>query len=313
MKRIKSVRSKRAMKKRKQRQEILAVAGAGILSLFLEMWKELHEFVVTRYRVNLPLYTETGESVKIAFLSDLHGRSYGKDNRDLIAAIAKERPDYILVGGDMLTRSEEETDQTVIRLLEELVKLCPVYMANGNHEQKMRLDPLKYGERYEDYRKAAEALGVHMLVNTTKHCDMKGIPVAISGLEVPLGCYAHFRTRKLTNTDITERIGSCGKKNYQILLAHSPVYFETYAKWGADLTLSGHLHGGIICIPGYGGLITPQARLFPKYAGGIYQKDDKVNVVSRGLGTHTVNIRLFNPAEVIMLTLCPESKNPTCV
>ena len=42
------------------------------------------------------------------------------------------------------------------------------------------------------------------------------------------------------------------------------------------MTLSGHLHGGIIGLPGIGGLITPQAVLFPKYAGGIYREGKHV-------------------------------------
>ena len=86
-------------------------------------------------------------------------------------------------------------------------------------------------------------------------------------------------------------------------LAHNPIYFDSYAWWGADLTVSGHLHGGIIRIPGIGGIITPQAKLFPRYDAGQFKKNGKNLVVSRGLGTHTVNIRIFNPAELSVIRL----------
>ena len=66
--------------------------------------------------------------------------------------------------------------------------------------------------------------------------------------------------------------------------------------------LSGHLHGGIVRIPGIGGVITPQFKLFPRYSGDMYQKDGHISVVSKGLGTHTVNVRLFNPAELTAVT-----------
>ena len=100
---------------------------------------------------------------------------------------------------------------------------------------------------------------------------------------------------------IEERIGKADIAKYQILLAHNPIYTDTYLKWGADLVLSGHLHGGIVRIPGLGGVITPQFRLFPKYSGELTVKDGKSVVVSKGLGTHTIRIRFLNPADVIVL------------
>ncbi len=291
---------------RKAWMEKLAVlAGVGAFTLILEIWRELQGFVVRRFRIQLPYKTESGEAVKLIFLSDLHGKQYGNRNQELIAAIAKERPDYILIGGDLLTRDSASTERTALSLLRRLVKICPVYLANGNHEQRMRMNPEEYRGRYEKYIREVKSLGVHVLVNATEDCDMKGIPAAISGLEIPLACYAHFHSRDLKSADIKGKLGKAVRGKYQILLAHSPVYFDTYVKWGADLVLSGHLHGGVIGIPKFGGLITPQAELFPKYSGGLYRKGKRIGIVSQGLGTHTVNIRLFNPAEVVVVTLCP--------
>ena len=79
---------------------------------------------------------------------------------------------------------------------------------------------------------------------------------------------------------------------YCILMAHHPLYAETYWKWGADLVLSGHLHGGIARLPLLGGVISPQFRLFPRYSGDCYEKDGKYIVVS-------------NPAELVVLDIIP--------
>ena len=92
-------------------------------------------------------------------------------------------------------------------------------------------------------------------------------------------------------------------KSYKVLLAHNPAYVDAYKEWGADMILCGHLHGGIVRVPGIGCIITPQFFLFPKYSGELTQEGNQTIVVSRGLGTHTVNLRLFNTAEVISLKL----------
>jgi predicted MPP superfamily phosphohydrolase len=78
---------------------------------------------------------------------------------------------------------------------------------------------------------------------------------------------------------------------------------KNYVEWGADLVLSGHLHGGIVRIPGLVGAISPSFEIFPKYSGDLYYEEDTAIVVSKGLGTHTINIRLFNSAEVVVIHL----------
>ena len=103
--------------------------------------------------------------------------------------------------------------------------------------------------------------------------------------------------------EIEERVGERSGDTYRILMAHNPAYMDVYWEWGADLVLSGHLHGGVVRLPLVGGVITPQMQLFPRYSGDMYKgKDGQSCVVSRGLGTHTVNVRLYNMAELVSLT-----------
>ena len=78
---------------------------------------------------------------------------------------------------------------------------------------------------------------------------------------------------------------------------------DAYKAWGADLILSGHLHGGIVRIPFLGGVISPQAFLFPKYSGELTAEGEQAVIVSRGLGTHTIHLRLFNTPELVSVTL----------
>lgn len=310
---------RKSLKIRKNIKEAaLAAITAGSLSVVMELRRELSEFLIRRYRICVPdprgIGQDSQTTVKLVFLSDLHGKRYGTGNQELIRAVKHEKPDYILVGGDLVTRSKPKTDAIALELIRQLVKICPVYLANGNHEQKMRICTEEYGDRYEKYMAAVQETGVHVLESASEEVSMKGVPVQISGLELPVKCYARFFAQKLQIQDVRDAIGEPKEGCYQILLAHTPVFMPVYQQWGADMTLSGHLHGGIIGLPGIGGLITPQAVLFPKYAGGIYREGKHVGIVSRGLGTHTVNLRFCNPAELVSVSLefhsCENVDNP---
>ena len=127
--------------------------------------------------------------------------------------------------------------------------------------------------------------------------------VRLTGLEIPLECYTHLKRREMPEGAIKERIGNRDPEAFQVLLAHNPSYMKEYLAWGADLILSGHLHGGMVRIPGIGGVIGPDFVLFPKYSGEMRCVGDQTVIVSKGLGTHTIHIRLFNPAEVVVLSL----------
>ena len=72
--------------------------------------------------------------------------------------------------------------------------------------------------------------------------------------------------------------------------------------------LSGHVHGGIIRLPFLGGVISPALILFPKYDGGKYDIADKTLILSRGLGTHSIPVRMFNPGEMVLIDLKKRSE-----
>jgi predicted MPP superfamily phosphohydrolase len=81
----------------------------------------------------------------------------------------------------------------------------------------------------------------------------------------------------------------------------------TYAQWGADLTLSGHVHGGVVIIPFKGGLLSPERDFFPEYYGGLYSIKERKMIVNRGLGNGKFGIRIFNRPEVTVITLSNEN------
>ena len=144
---------------------------------------------------------------------------------------------------------------------------------------------------------------MRQLKNSCERIDLQKMPITVWGLELPWQCYRRFRKNELTAGQITELLGARDEGRYNILLAHNPVYFEAYAAWGAELTPAGHLHGGVIRLPYSGGVVTPQFRLFPKYDRGIFKRRGKLLVVSAGLGSHSIPIRINNPPELVVLDI----------
>ena len=241
--------------------------------------------------------------VRILVLADLHNRVYRSDVPSLLKAIREEKCDLVLCAGDMVLMkgSHFETDQA-LSLIQTLSGKVPVYLVNGNHETRMKR---RYAGEYLSYESALKKAGAVRLHNESADVSVKGMDLRITGLELD---YRYFRNRfhkDLSTEEIEALVGESGKDRFQILLAHHPKYFPVYARWGADLTLSGHLHGGIVRLPWAGGVISPDPELFPRYDHGLYEKDGSNMIVSAGLGTHTINLRINNPAELVFVDLVP--------
>lgn len=236
------------------------------------------------------------EDHTIVVLADLHCCQFGKDNHRLIKRIDDISPDYIFMPGDLVTKYMS-TDHIKIRrmlsLVDTLSKKYPIYYSPGNHE--IRLND------YDVFKEKLGEMGVIYLENRGVVFPDPGIKVY--GLDLPISWYRSHD--ELTADMIGEFMGEhrADDEHINILLAHDPRYFDAFVEWGADLTLSGHLHGGILRLPFVGGVISPYLRLFPRYDAGAYEKDGKKMIISRGLGTHHVRFRFFNLPEILIIKI----------
>jgi len=261
----------------------------------------MSKFVITHYEIISEKLNGLENEKKILFLSDLHNNCYGQKNEKLIQAVYDMKPEYILIGGDMLVGKADVSTEVAEEFVKAIAPVCPIYYANGNHEARMKAYPQVYGTHIHKYIDTLKEYGVQFLENSHVDLMWEEQRIQIHGLEIPMHCYQKFRKVTLSKEEIRACIGDAHEDCFQILLAHNPIFVDTYLDWGADLVLSGHLHGGLVRLPYFGGIITPQFRLFPKYSGELTVKNDKSVVVSKGLGTHTINIRFLNPAELIVL------------
>ena len=261
------------------------------------VWIMLYDssrFVVQNYQVSDGRIKKHSRAVVLA---DLHNKRYGRNNEALIKAIREQKPDFIFVAGDIPTAKPGRSLEPALQLLEVLVKEYPVYYGNGNHEYRMKLYPETYGDMAKRYGQALGDMGIEPLVNS--HAVLPEYGLTIYGLEIDREYYRRFRIPKMDLDYLHHTLGQVSEELYTVLLAHNPDYFPQYAAWGADLVLSGHVHGGVVRVPVLNrGVIAPSLRLFPKYDGGIFKEGRSTLVISRGLGMHTIPIRLFNPAEL---------------
>lgn len=280
------------------------IVCAGVVCA--ESIREQLDFKVTTYQIHTSKIKTGAKPKKIVFLSDLHNMEYGKKNIRLLNVVKVVRPDLILVGGDMLIGKRDRLPEPALNFVKQLPQIAPVYYANGNHEQRMKEDTVKYGNTFHVYRKALQDVGVHFLENESAVMEFDEIKLRLTGLELPRKTYEKFSRFHLGKEDIVKQVGAIqrGTDFYEILLAHNPVYYDdAYKPWGADLVLSGHLHGGVVRIPGWRGVITPQAFLFPKYSGEMTEEDGQAIVVSKGLGMHTIKFRFCNRPELVVLEI----------
>lgn len=247
------------------------------------------------------LLSGLSKECKFVLISDLHNKVYGNKNDKVIAAVKKMNPDFIVLAGDLVTSKAGEDMTPGIELVKALSKDYKVYYGLGNHESKLKLCTDKFGDKFDRLRAGIKDKNVILLENES--IDIPKSNIRITGLDLDLKYFAHFRIRKLEDGYLQKTLPQHDETKCNILIAHTPDYFEDYAKWGADLVLSGHVHGGIMRIPFLGGVIAPSYKIFPKYDGGIFKTGKSVMLLGRGMGSHTLPFRFFNPAELYEVTL----------
>jgi len=274
-------------------------AGAAALACCLRSAYERKHFVTDVYELESEKIS--GEKTFV-FLSDLHDNWFGRGQEQLFKAIDRARPDAVLIGGDMMVVKKRADLGCVLFLVRQLAKRYPVYYGNGNHESRMDRKRYLYGNQYDRFVEELKKAGVCHL--SDESADLGG-EVRISGLNLGREYYEKFASGEMEVSYIEEHVGKAAADRYQILLAHSPLFGDAYAGWGADLALSGHFHGGTIRIPGLGGLMTPQFHFFRKCCGGCFKRGSQALIVSRGLGTHSINLRLNNPSELVVIRIKP--------
>ncbi|WP_343209146.1 metallophosphoesterase [Anaerolentibacter hominis] len=249
----------------------------------------------------------------VALIADVHNCLLGPEHETLMDALRSVGPDYVMAAGDMIVGSEKCSRENALLLFEKLTDAgYPVYYGMGNHELKMeeRSGPAK--EMFRDFLNQCRQLGIRLLINESVMLRRGEDEIQVTGVQIGPEYYERLKKIQMDPSYLNRLAGIPKDGVYQILLAHNPVFHTAYAQWGADLILSGHMHGGLFRLPLIGGVISPQYIPFPKYDYGRFQEGKSTLILSRGLGSHTMSLRfLHNNPEVVFIRLIRECENGT--
>ena len=227
--------------------------------------------------------------LRIAVVADLHGEGH----QAVVEALRQERPDMILIPGDLMEDDQLANEQASgYALLREAAEIAPTFYSLGNHEIGCYHsgNPLNHPIPKLPSKQVCEAIaktGAVLLQNEI--VEHNGITVC--GLTSGIN-----GKTSVPDQQTLDRLAAT--KGFRVLLCHHPEYYIPYIqKTDIDLTVCGHAHGGQWRIFGRG-IYSPGQGLFPKYTAGVI---DQRCVISRGLGNHTWIPRIFNRRELVMI------------
>ena len=251
---------------------------------------------ITEYKIKCE---NIREKYRFAVISDLHGT----DPSLSLELLRKESPDFILAPGDVFERVDgsskkfNKMNEKGFLLLSEAAKIAPTFYSCGNHEIGgtrswafgLKLKRPSRAEWSEENKEKLCKSGVVFLDDS--YVFSNGI--AFGGLSS--GILNDGGKPDVSFVDEFS-LAACPK----ILLCHHPEYYEKYLyDKNIDLIVSGHAHGGQWSFFGRG-VFAPGQGLFPKYTAGVY---DERLVVSRGMKKGGIIPRIFNPTEVLIVSL----------
>ena len=243
------------------------------------------------YYRNLP---EAFSGYRIAVLSDIHGVEFGRDNERLVNNVKDTYPDIIVIVGDFIdeygTPSLSRQLEVAEVLVEQLVQIAPVFFVTGNHDWASGELPalLSILDRH----------GVTTLQNDFTLLRIGSQSIILAGTDDPNGPFD-----MITPEDFVARVRREQRNNFFIMLEHRNRNLPLYSELGVDLVISGHAHGGIVRLPFTDGLIGPRREILPSNTSGVNIMGDTKMVVSRGLGSPFLWMRLFNNPEVVVIEL----------
>lgn len=276
------------MKKRLTRRQALGLIGAGTLGLGVSQIGNRSDLTVERLDLQLPRWDADG--FRIGLISDLHMDSPRKADLAIRAAnlAAREKPDVLLIAGDLVTSARPHVLREAKRGLREILELgLPTYAVLGNHENWTHDVTGLIRELSASFNRQ----NARLLRNDC--VDVGG--VVVYGIDD--GIAGRDRHDVLTRSQ---------DKNV-VTLFHEPDFVDRIDA-RASLMVAGHSHGGQVCLPF--GVVVHTPRGAKKYTKGYYRSTPVPLYVSRGVGTVGPSVRMFCPPEVTLLTLTSAKSGP---
>lgn len=275
------------------KKKAAAIGAVLLLIAFIAvfLYSQNNRIETTHFDLPSRKIPERFDGFRIVQISDLHNKSFGKENAVLLRKIENEKPDIIVITGDIVDSRHTDFDVS-LHFASACVKIAPTYYVSGNHEHRF--------DNAEELFEALKNTGVTVLEDEKTEIRRDADKITLYGLSAKqkdgiLGDYG---------SQIKAVCEAKDDSGFSVLLAHYPQYLSDYAQAGFDLVFSGHAHGGQIRIPFTNkGIFAPDQGFFPEYTGGKYSENNTVMMLSRGLGNSLFPLRLFDRPQLIVVTL----------
>lgn len=231
--------------------------------------------------------------LKVGVLADIQTDRVCEHDRRAVASFMAVQPELILIAGDLFQGSRDEFERempAIKELLSPLDAPLGVYFVMGDVDWW----------REDQVRRALAGTRVRLLVNEIVQVQGGSRKVTIGGVELR---YDSPEAKSV----IRELETAPGDDDLRILLAHRPdVAFEVQPDSRVDLVVAGHTHGGQVCVPFIGPLITLSDVPREIAAGGLHRMSGNQIYVTRGVGHErgqAPRIRFLCPPEYSILTI----------
>jgi predicted MPP superfamily phosphohydrolase len=260
----------------------LIISGAlKLTGLYSRARRNADKLVVRRNILTFDNLPRAFDDFTILHLSDLHVDISEGAMQHLVSIVGDLQYDICVLTGDYRGKTYGPFEKSIEGLNEVRARLKePIYGVLGNHDS-IRMSP------------SIEAMGIRMLFNECETIVRGDDRIYLAGVDDP-----HFYRAD----DIEKAASQIPREFFSILLSHTPEVYERAATSGFDLMLSGHTHGGQLCLPG-GTPIKLEAILPRAMSAGAWHYAGMAGYTSRGVGTSLLPVRLNCPAEITLHTL----------
>ncbi|MDH3604170.1 MAG: metallophosphoesterase [Candidatus Tectomicrobia bacterium] len=257
----------------------------GLQLLSLSSWAEanVRQFVVKPLHFSFDTLPEAFDGFTILHLSDLHADGLEGLADDLYDRIQDLEVDLCVLTGDYRFKTTGDCQQvytSMARILSGVNARHGIAGVLGNHDSFEMISEL-------------ERLGVKMLLNESHGIQQNSQSIWLAGVDDPhyYGC-----------EDLPVALSEVSADAFKILLVHSPEMYADADAHGIHLYLCGHTHGGQICLPLWGPIVT-NANCPRRYTRGRWRHRNMQGYTSSGTGASGVPVRFFCPPEIGLITL----------
>ncbi len=235
---------------------------------------------IGRYSLKLKK-NRRGRGVKLAHLSDWHGKRFPQGSGYIHSLLAREKPDVVLITGDLLHGRQKLS--VVADELKPIGRTFPCYYVHGNNEH--------YHRRTREVERFLGRAGITLLTNRARRC--RGV------------CFVGIDDIIEGRPDTVTAFKKTKKHETLVVISLSPGLYRRLLEEGRqfDLFLCGHTHGGQLCLPGGSPLSIDSPGVPLRLGRGWHKIGPGWMLVNRGLGEHFINLRLFCPPELAIITL----------